>query len=138
MEKEKPIIHVVVGIIYDAGKIFITRRPESSHLAGLWEFPGGKVEPGETEDITLKREVKEEVDIVPLRFEKIKMIHHTYVDRILALSFYLILEWDGMPFAKEGQESQWIECAQLDADQFPEANRPIIEKLRLGELHPSA
>lgn len=129
---QKSLMKIVVGIIYKKGSVFITKRLESSHLAGYWEFPGGKVEQGETLEMALIREIKEEVDIIPLQFEFMQEIVHTYPDRKLELYFYSICNWEGLPFAREGQKSKWIKCCDLNVNQFPEASHPIVEKIKLG------
>ncbi|OCG06613.1 8-oxo-dGTP diphosphatase [Gilliamella sp. wkB178] len=122
---------IAVGIIRSQNcQIFITQRGEDSHLAGFWEFPGGKVEPGETPFQTLQREIAEEVDIHIHVAQFLKQFEHRYDDRDITIHAYLVEEWDGVPFAKEGQPSRWIDQEDLNADEFPDANRPIIEMLK--------
>lgn len=127
----KKQIEIAIGIIRSqSGKIFITQRGEHSHLAGFWEFPGGKVEMDETPYQTLLREIAEEVDIVIHDAKFLKIVEHEYADRAIKIHAYLVEEWDGEPFAKEGQPSKWIDEEELNADDFPDANRPIIEMLK--------
>lgn len=127
----KKQIEIAVGIIRSqAGKIFITQRGEQSHLAGFWEFPGGKVEPDESPYQTLVREIAEEIDIIIHNAKFLKVVEHQYSDRAIKIHAYLVEEWDGEPFAKEGQPSKWIDEEELNADDFPDANRPIIEMLK--------
>lgn len=122
---------IAVGIIRSQdGQIFITQRGEDSHLAGFWEFPGGKVEAGETPYQTLQREIAEEVDIHIHQSQFLKTVEHSYDDRDITIHAYLVEEWDGVPFAKEGQPSRWIDQEDLNADEFPDANRSIIEMLK--------
>lgn len=122
---------IVVGIIRsEKGAIFITQRGERSHLAGLWEFPGGKIEPNETPEQALSRELAEEVDIRVRSASFLKTIYHQYSDREIILHVYLVEDWDGQPFGKEGQHSRWVPQSQLNADDFPAANLPIIEMLK--------
>ncbi|WP_294610780.1 8-oxo-dGTP diphosphatase MutT [uncultured Gilliamella sp.] len=127
----KKYTEIAVGIIRSQNcQIFITQRGENSHLAGFWEFPGGKIEPGETPFQTLQREIAEEVDIHIHEAQFLKKFEHSYDDRDITIHAYLVEEWDGVPFAKEGQPSRWIDQEDLNADEFPDANRPIIEMLK--------
>ena len=122
---------IAVGIIRSQDcQIFITQRGEDSHLAGFWEFPGGKIEAGETPYQTLEREIAEEVDIHIQQSQFLKTFEYSYDDRDITIHAYLVEEWDGVPFAKEGQPSRWIDQEDLNADEFPDANRPIIEMLK--------
>lgn len=124
-------IEIAIGIIRSQDcEIFITQRGEDSHLAGFWEFPGGKIEPGETPYQTLQREIAEEVDILIHNAQFLKIVKHSYNDRDITIHAYLVEEWDGVPFAKEGQPSRWVDQEDLNADEFPDANRPIIEMLK--------
>jgi len=124
-------IEIAVGIVrtHD-GQIFIPQRGENSHLAGFWEFPGGKVEPHETPFQTLRREIVEEIDIHIHDAKYLKTVEHQYNDRFITIHVYLIEEWDGEPFAAEGQPSRWVDEEELNADEFPDANRTIIEMLK--------
>ncbi|OCG15823.1 8-oxo-dGTP diphosphatase [Gilliamella sp. Fer1-1] len=122
---------IAVGIIRSQNcQIFITQRGEDSHLAGFWEFPGGKIEAGEIPYQTLQREIAEEVDIHIHQAQFLKTVEHSYDDRDITIYAYLVEEWDGVPFAKEGQPSRWVDQQDLNADEFPDANRPIIEMLK--------
>ncbi|OCG60981.1 MULTISPECIES: 8-oxo-dGTP diphosphatase MutT [unclassified Gilliamella] len=122
---------IAVGIIRSQNcQIFITQRGEDSHLAGFWEFPGGKIEAGEIPYQTLQREIAEEVDIHIRQAQFLKTVEHSYDDRDITIYAYLVEEWDGVPFAKEGQPSRWVDQQDLNADEFPDANRPIIEMLK--------
>ena len=122
---------IAVGIIRSQDcQIFITQRGEDSHLAGFWEFPGGKIEAGETPYQTLEREIAEEIDIHIHQSQFLKTFEYSYDDRDITIHAYLVEEWDGVPFAKEGQPSRWVDQEDLNADEFPDANRPIIEMLK--------
>lgn len=124
-------IEIAVGIIRSHdGKIFITQRGENSHLAGFWEFPGGKIESDEVPFDTLKREITEEIDIHIHNAKYLKTVIHQYHDRLITIHAYLVEEWDGEPFATEGQHSRWVDEDELNADEFPDANRTIIEMLK--------
>lgn len=127
----KKHIEIAVGIIRSPHcQIFITQRGEDSHLAGFWEFPGGKVEIDETPYQTLQREIAEEIDIHIHETKFLKTVNHSYDDRDITIHAYLVEGWDGIPFAKEGQPSRWVAQEDLNADDFPDANRPIIEMLK--------
>lgn len=124
---------IAVGVILDtpAQAIYVTRRSSRSHLAGFLEFPGGKVEEGESIEQALERELAEEVGINNLEIASLKTIDYHYPDKHLILHFYLVKNWSGVPFGKEGQSGGWVPIISLEAEQFPPANRPIIEQLKL-------
>lgn len=125
------VLEIVVGIIRTSeGQIFITQRTETSHLAGYWEFPGGKLKCDETPEEALKRELFEEIDIRVHQASYVTTIEHEYSDRKIRLHVYLVEQWDGEPYGKEGQCSTWIAQNDLNCDDFPEANRVIIEMLK--------
>lgn len=127
-------LEIAVGIIRsEEMKIYITQRKEDSHLAGYWEFPGGKMKPLETIEQTLFRELAEEVDIYAEHAIFLTSVTHSYPDREMVLNFFLIEQWDGVPFPKEGQTGRWIYQQELNADNFPEGNRTIIEMLKNQE-----
>ncbi|MGE4800957.1 8-oxo-dGTP diphosphatase MutT [Yersinia hibernica] len=123
-------LHIAVGIIRNSQQeIFITQRAADSHMAGFWEFPGGKVEQGETAEIALKRELLEETGITVKEAVLLKVLEHTFTDRIVTLSFYMVETWDGEPFGREGQPMRWVNQSNLVAEEFPPANKSIIELL---------
>jgi 8-oxo-dGTP diphosphatase len=129
-ERELKHLQIVVGIIRNAQQeIFITQRAADSHMAGFWEFPGGKVEQGETAELALKRELSEEVGIVVQEAVLLNVLEHTFTDRIVTLSFYMVEAWDGEPFGREGQPIRWVRQSELVAEEFPPANATIIALL---------
>src|SRR5688572_5029518 len=119
---------VVAAVIEDAGAYLVTRRPDGVHLAGMWEFPGGKVDPHETHAAALRREIREElgaeVDVHDLRFH----VEHAYADRIVALYFY-DCELIGTPVPHLGQEIRWVPGPQLSTLGFPPADEALIREL---------
>ncbi|MCW6559135.1 8-oxo-dGTP diphosphatase MutT [Yersinia ruckeri] len=124
-------LQIAVGIIRNAQQeIFITQRAVNAHMAGFWEFPGGKIEQGETPDAALYRELLEETGIVVQNAIPIKTLEHHFPDRIVTLMFYLVEQWQGEPFGREGQPMRWVKQSELQAEEFPPANLSIVELLR--------
>jgi len=126
------ILLVAAAALIDAdGRVLITRRPEGKPMAGLWEFPGGKVEAGETPEATLIRELKEELDIdtsaaclAPLTFAS-----HTYPDFHLLMPLYVCRKWQGMVRPTEGQATKWVRARDLRSYAMPPADLPLIAPL---------
>ncbi|WP_409525300.1 Nudix family hydrolase [Nitrincola sp. MINF-07-Sa-05] len=128
------VIHVVAAVIVDAaGQILIARRPESKHQGGLWEFPGGKVEVGETPLDALQRELHEELGIDVNQARPLIQILHRYPDKSVKLDVWRVDGFSGEAHGKEGQPVCWVDEAELDEYAFPAANKPIITALRLPE-----
>ncbi|KFC07680.1 MutT family mutator protein [Trabulsiella guamensis ATCC 49490] len=123
-------LQIAVGIIRNPqGEIFITQRAADAHMANKWEFPGGKIEEGETPEQAVVRELAEEVGIdaaMPVFFDKLE---YQFPDRHITLWFWLVESWRGEPWGKEGQPGRWVAQKALLADAFPPANEPVIAKL---------
>ncbi len=125
------VLNIAAGIIRNPqGEIFITQRAADAHMANKKEFPGGKIEAGETPEQALARELDEEVGITitsALLFEK---LDYQYPELHITLWFYLVEGWEGEPWGKEGQPGEWVMPQALNADDFPPANQPIVARLR--------
>ncbi|MDX7997925.1 8-oxo-dGTP diphosphatase MutT [Xenorhabdus sp. Reich] len=133
---EKKHLHIAAGIIKDSNdEIFITQRSADSHMGGFWEFPGGKLERGETPEQALIRELKEEVGITVTHWDLVDTIQFDFPDRNITLHFFLVDKWENEPFGKEGQPSRWVPQAELIADEFPPANRSIVAFLTKDGSH---
>jgi 8-oxo-dGTP diphosphatase len=126
------IVLVAAGALIDAdGRVFITQRPDGKPMAGLWEFPGGKVEPGERPEQALIRELREELGIAvsedclaPLTFAS-----HAYADFHLLMPLYVCRRWEGTVTAKEGQRLAWVRPNRLRDYDMPPADVPLISHL---------
>lgn len=124
------ILQIAVGIIRnDAGEIYITQRAADAHMANKWEFPGGKIESGETAEEAMIRELEEEVGITASEPQLFDKLEYAFPDRHITLWFWLVENWQGEPWGKEGQPGRWVAQNALIADEFPPANAPVIEKL---------
>lgn len=122
-------IRVAAAVIHRKGKILVQRRQKGRHLAGFWEFPGGKIEQGEDARGCLKREIKEELGIeVSVRPHFFKL-EHAYSDRRVSLSFHRCQILLGTPRAREGQTFQWVQARKLAYFKMAPADRPVLEKL---------
>ena len=127
------ILRISVGIIRNAtGEIYITQRAADSHMAHKWEFPGGKIEAGETPEEAVIRELQEEVGIAATSLHQFDKLEYQFPDRHITLWFWLVDGWEGEPWGKEGQPGRWVAQQDLVADEFPPANVPVIEKLIAG------
>ncbi|MDB5638509.1 MAG: 8-oxo-dGTP diphosphatase MutT [Bradyrhizobium sp.] len=126
------VILVVACALVDADRrVLIAQRPEGKTLAGLWEFPGGKVEPGERPEATLIRELQEEIGITvkeaclaPLTYAS-----HAYEDFHLLMPLYICRRWDGEVVAREGQNLAWVRANKLRDYKMPPADIPLIPHL---------
>jgi 8-oxo-dGTP diphosphatase len=123
---------VVACALVDADKrVLLAQRPPGKNLAGLWEFPGGKVEPGERPEITLIRELREEIGITvseaclaPLTFAS-----HAYPDFHLLMPLYICRRWEGLAVAREGQNLAWVRAKKLRDYPMPPADLPLLPHL---------
>jgi 8-oxo-dGTP diphosphatase len=124
-------IHVAVGVIKNANnEILLALRPQSAHQGGLWEFPGGKVEPQETVQQALVRELQEEVAIVATGLKPLMDIRHDYSDKSVHLDVWWVDAFEGEPHGREGQPLEWVAASALTEKQFPAANKAIVEAVQ--------
>lgn len=127
----KPL-HVAVGVIKNVqGRILISLRDTSLYQERVWEFPGGKVEPGETSEQALVRELKEELDITVKSATPLITVKHQYPDLTVQLHVYRVENFSGVAKSCEGQPLKWVTADDLTRYEFPAANRPIITAARL-------
>ena len=125
------VLVAACALIDPDGRVLIAQRPPGKSMAGLWEFPGGKVEPGERPEQTLIRELQEELGIAvkeeclaPLTFAS-----HTYPEFYLLMPLYVCRRWDGFVQAKEGQSLKWVRTPELRSYPMPPADEPLISHL---------
>lgn len=130
------VIHVAAAAIFAPdGQLLIARRPDHAHQGGLWEFPGGKVEPQESVLAALARELYEEVGIHVRAARPLIRVPHMYSDKTVLLDVWRVTAFDGTPEGREGQPLRWIRVADLQPKQFPAANVPIIDALQLPDAY---
>ncbi len=121
-------VHVAVGVILnDAGEILISKRHVDSHQGGLWEFPGGKVEEGESIEAALDRELHEELGIRVTSCRAMLEVRHDYSDKQVLLDVWVIDGFSGEANGREGQPLRWCAPAALVDYEFPAANQPIVD-----------
>jgi 8-oxo-dGTP diphosphatase len=123
------LVHVAAAIIFCDSKVFLAKRAKNQHQGGLWEFPGGKCESGESPENALIRELFEEVAIIPKSFEKFDVITHDYGDKKVCLHFFLVDSFEGEAKGNEGQLTKWFDLASLSEIEFPAANRVVVDRL---------
>jgi 8-oxo-dGTP diphosphatase len=128
----KVILVSAVALVDRDGRVLLAQRPPGKSMAGLWEFPGGKVEPGETPEAVLSREMQEDLGIntcasflAPLTFAS-----HAYADFHLLMPLFACRKWEGIPRGKEGQALAWARATELRDYPMPPADIPLIPILR--------
>ena len=124
----RTVLVAAVALIDADGRVLLAQRPQGKSMAGLWEFPGGKVEPGETPEAALSRELHEELGIdtwasclAPLTFAS-----HAYETFHLLMPLYICRRWDGLPRSMEGQALKWVRPRDLKDQPMPPADAPLI------------
>jgi 8-oxo-dGTP diphosphatase len=123
--------HIVAAIILNPNqsKIYITKRPTHLHQGGFWEFPGGKVESGETIQQAMARELYEEIGIEVVTQAPYQHFQYDYPDKALVFDFMLVTDFLNQPYGKEDQEGEWVEIGELSRYEFPAANVAVVEKV---------
>jgi len=123
-------IRVVAAVIRDElGRVLISQRPEGKHYAGLWEFPGGKVEAGEAAESALRRELREELGIEVAGCEPLLSLRHEYPERQVELWVWTVEQYAGVAQGLEGQALRWLTVSELRGIELLPADLPIIERL---------
>lgn len=129
------VVRVAVGVVRDSlGRMLIALRPSHKHQGGRWEFPGGKIEAGESSEAALSRELLEELGIVVRRSVPLLSVPFSYSDKKVLLEVREVLSFDGDPCGKEGQEIRWVSARDLGSYKFPDANSPIVKAVSLPDL----
>lgn len=126
-------VHVAVGVILRNQQILLAKRHGHLHQGGKWEFPGGKVEADEAVTDALVRELKEEIGITATSTSPFMTLSYDYPDKQVYLDIHLVTEFSGQERGAEGQEINWVSFAELPNLAFPDANKPILDKI-LAEL----
>jgi 8-oxo-dGTP diphosphatase len=130
---DKPLLLVAACALVDIdGRVLIARRPPGKSMAGLWEFPGGKVEQGELPEATVIRELSEElgIDVTAACLAPLTFASHSYDDFHLVMPLYVCRRWQGRVTPREGQELAWVRPVRLGDYPMPPADEPLVAHLR--------
>lgn len=130
MSRQTQLIPVVVGVLRRAGKVLVAERPKDKPYSGYWEFPGGKVEPNETVEDALKREIKEELGVDVLSASPWITHQHDYPDKSVFLNLWCVDVFDGEPVGKESQQLRWVDCDEMFSLRLLEGNLVIRDALK--------
>lgn len=131
---QRPLVLVsAIALIDSDRRVLLQKRPERKSLAGLWEFPGGKVEPGETPESALRREIQEELglDIHNTCLAPLSFASHAYDDFHLLMPLYVCLQWQGTPKGREQQELAWVPRSALRSYNLVPADLPLLPMLEM-------
>jgi 8-oxo-dGTP diphosphatase len=136
---DKPRLRVVAAALFDSKRrVLIAERPVGKHMAGWWEFPGGKVGAGETDATALERELREELGIESKSESEIMTLSHEYPDRIVDLVLWKARLLHGEPRGLDGQALKWVDCQSLGKERLLPADEPFIAALQLLSSRASA
>ncbi len=127
-----PVVLVAACALIDRdGRVLVTQRPKGKALAGTWEFPGGKIEAGETPEQSLIRELNEElgIDVSAACLAPLTFASHAYADFHLLMPLYVCRKWQGTPQGREGQALKWVRARELRDHPMPPADLPLIPAL---------
>ena len=131
-EPMKPSMRVVAAaLLDDAGRVLIAQRPEGKHMAGWWEFPGGKVSDGESDPDALVRELREELGVETRPEAHVMTLTHEYPDRTIDLVLWRASLVRGTPQGLDGQQLKWVDCQSLGNERLLPADAPFVEALQL-------
>ncbi|MEM6682391.1 MAG: (deoxy)nucleoside triphosphate pyrophosphohydrolase [Pseudomonadota bacterium] len=132
LKSDKSIVLVAAVALFDRDdRVLIAQRPPGKSLAGMWEFPGGKIEPGETPEAALVRELKEELDVDACLecFQPFSFASHSYPDFHLLMPLFICRRWEGLAKPLEGQVLKWVRIAELRSFTMPPADLPLVAML---------
>lgn len=135
LNDRKPHFHVAAGVIFKNKKILIAKRLKGSHLEGLWEFPGGKQEKGESLKDCLVREIKEELGLKIKAHQLLLTVKHEYSAKAISLHVFSCSPVAGKPHALKCQEIRWVHPDELHGFKFPPPDKQIIEAIQSHELN---
>ncbi len=128
---KSPAIHVLAGALFDsAGRVLIAQRPAGKHMAGKWEFPGGKRAANEAPFEALRRELQEELGVEVVHAQPLIDYEYTYSDRVVLLDLWCVTGYSGEPQSLEGQRLAWVRVQELGEVDLLEADRPMVQALR--------
>ena len=128
-------VRVVAAVLRDEhGRVLIAQRPAGKHMAGYWEFPGGKIAPGESSEQALRRELAEELGVSLHRCHPLLQLRHDYADRVVELEVFAVDDYGGEPSGLEAQALKWVAAAELGSQALLPADRPIVEALEFASM----
>lgn len=121
------LIHVAAGALYNPqGEVLLAQRPPGKPMAGLWEFPGGKIEPGETPEAALTRELQEELGIAITAPQPLTFVSHAYESFHLVMLLFAVTSWQGHPLGRQGQPLRWLQPQEIRNLPLPAADYPLL------------
>ena len=132
LRSDMSVLDVAAGLVFEGGRLLITQRPPGGHLAGLWEFPGGKLESGESWQQALVRELREELGIEVAVGREFCRVQHAYPQREVHLRFFVCRIASGIPTPIGCSAVAWVGPEELGRFEFPEADRQLLEQLPMA------